>query len=1006
MNILALEQLHDLLVISAKQYPDKIAIVCQETTMSYRELMQAVDRTALQFIDRGCQPGDRIVLCLGNSLAAVIGFWAALKANCIIALINPNLPESKKSYIQQDSGATLYIDQPFALNNDSATVTLNLSTQDRQRADLASIIYTSGSTGEPKGVMLSHANMLAATNSLNAYLQYRHDDKILCVSPLSFDYGLYQMIMSCSVGATLYLVPDMTIPGLLLKMIAKEQITIVPGVPTLFSLLHQYSQFFRYSLAQVRMVTNTGAALGKNHIQMIKEIFLQARLFSMYGLTECKRCTYLPPEDIEHKPDSVGIAIPNTRIWIANEQDQPLAPYQVGQLVVEGETVMQGYWNKPEETAKKLKMGKLFTGDYGYLDEQGYFYFQGRLDEVIKYRGQKLSPREIESVLERLPGVIECAVIGEWHAEHLTLMAYLVVAKKTNFTETDVLAHCRQHLSAYQIPTKMFFIDHLPKTDNGKINKKLLQTPSTLNDLMLRTAQLYPLETAIWLNDQRYSYQSLMHDALALAGVLATSASPTCALFSSRSYVLYQAVVASLFSGKAYVPLNPRIPVARNAVMLTESLAKILIIDQAAHDQAQLLLRDVKEILTIVLPDTDEIPAWLQASKHRVYSQKDLAKYKLISPLPVQADSPAYLLFTSGSTGTPKGVAVSHRNMLSYYQAGRHVYQPTAQDRFAQLTELTFDLSMHDLFLAWGSGASIYCLPEKLYGGLNFYLGVAQFIKTHALTFWMSVPSTATIMHQSHLLKPDGFPSLRCTVFCGEALTNSLANYWQITAPNSKIFNLYGPTEATIGFTVHEWSDSDSSEIVSIGKPLPGQKVCVLDSEGDPCAPNVIGELYLSGSQVVEGYWHNSAMSSQKFIQRKNTDRCAEYWYRTGDLVMIEPNQSLRFVGRVDDQLQIRGCRVERLEIELELKKIAQTESVAILPWPIAKDGTLLGVTAFISNSLHSTENLLKTCKTYLPTYMIPAAIHHLEQLPLNSNGKVDYKNLQQQLLNSSVTAA
>lgn len=232
--------------------------------------------------------------------------------------------------------------------------------------DLASIIYTSGSTGEPKGVMLSHQNMMAATRSLVNYLEYHHDDTVMAVLPIAFDYGLYQIILAFFVGGTVVLESNNTPPPVVLRHIQQYRCTIMPGLSSLYSLLDIYASKGSFDLSSIRLVSNTGMALRKQHVSMIKRLFPTAKIFSMYGLTECKRCTYLPPDDLDRKPDSVGIAIPNTQIMVVDDNNQPCTAGEIGQLLIRGETVMQGYWRNSEATEKELAY-ILFMGIVVYI---------------------------------------------------------------------------------------------------------------------------------------------------------------------------------------------------------------------------------------------------------------------------------------------------------------------------------------------------------------------------------------------------------------------------------------------------------------------------------------------------------------------------------------------------------------------------------------------------------------------------------------------------------------
>jgi acyl-CoA synthetase (AMP-forming)/AMP-acid ligase II len=344
--------------------------------------------------------------------------------------------------------------------------------------DLAALIYTSGTNGEPKGVMLTHRNMLSAAASICQYLELEENDVVLDGLPMAFDYGLYQMLLSVRQGARLVLEPSFKLPIQVLKRAAGEMVTVFPGVPTIFALLTQLPDI-GILLSSVRAVTSTGSTLSVKLIEQLRVVFPNARIFSMYGLTECKRCTYLPPEDLERKPESIGIPIPNTELWLVDEHDHRLGPNKVGQLVIRGATVMRGYWNKPEETVRTLRPGPmpgeqvLYTGDYCRLDDEGYLYFIGRMDDIIKCCGEKVSPTEVESALLAVPGVKEVAVLGvpdEVLGE--AVEAVVVLEDGANLTETELRRECFSRLESFMVPKSIRFRPALPRSQNGKVYKK------------------------------------------------------------------------------------------------------------------------------------------------------------------------------------------------------------------------------------------------------------------------------------------------------------------------------------------------------------------------------------------------------------------------------------------------------------------------------------------------------------------------------------------------------
>jgi amino acid adenylation domain-containing protein len=513
--------LHDHLIDAARGSPDKVALVCKGARITYRELDERSTALARTLVAGGLERGDRVVVFADNTAETVTAFWGVLKADGVVSIVDPMTKVDKLAYLLGDCRARAlvtdaHLTHVFAeaarraphlaqiivsgeltprhretidglpgVTTWADAVAANGVAPPRRRnldIDLAAIIYTSGSTGEPKGVMLTHRNMLAACASISEYLRIGDDEVILGVLPLSFDYGLYQMIMAFAAGARLVLERSFAFPAQVLDVVVAERVTGFPGVPTIFAMLAGMKSLASYDFSAIRYVTNTAAALPVKHITMLRELFPAARIYSMYGLTECKRCTYLPPEDIGRKPESVGIAIPNTELWLVDEQDRKLGPNQVGQLVIRGATVMKGYWEKPVETAKKLRPGPipgeqvLYTGDLCRLDDEGYLYFVGRMDDIIKSRGEKVAPKEVEAALVAIPGVHEAAVIGV--ADELlgqAIKAFVVLAPGATLDAQTIRRECQARLVPFMVPKQIELVESLAKSANGKIDKKGLR---------------------------------------------------------------------------------------------------------------------------------------------------------------------------------------------------------------------------------------------------------------------------------------------------------------------------------------------------------------------------------------------------------------------------------------------------------------------------------------------------------------------------------------------------
>ena len=374
--------------------------------------------------------------------------------------------------------------QPATRNSNSASNlqprTLNID------LDLATIIYTSGSTGNPKGVMLTHLNMISAATSITTYLRNVPEDIIIDCLPLSFDYGLYQVLMAFKFGGTVILEKSFTYPYDVIKKMVRERVTGFPGVPTIFAILLQMKDLKNFDLRSLRYISNTAAALPVNHIRQIREAFPQATLYSMYGLTECKRVSYLPPEELDRRPDSVGRGMPNEEVWIVDGEGRRVGPGVVGELVVRGSNIMRGYWEDPETTDKVLKPGPLpgekilYTGDLFRMDEEGFLYFVGRKDDMIKTRGERVSPKEVENALHALDGVAEAAVIpvpDEILGQ--AIKAFVVLKKGYALGGKDLLRHCKKMLEEFAVPKYFDFRNSLPKNASGKIDKLTLKQEET-----------------------------------------------------------------------------------------------------------------------------------------------------------------------------------------------------------------------------------------------------------------------------------------------------------------------------------------------------------------------------------------------------------------------------------------------------------------------------------------------------------------------------------------------
>ncbi len=510
--------LHHALESSARRLPGKTALVSESERVTYAQLAGRVDQLARLLQARGVRRGDRVALLLDNCVELVVGVYATLRIGAAFMPVSAMSKSGKLAYLLENSGASALLTQESlrevwreALGRSGSGVHTCVVTgrpgreaepgdgrevrwpADGERADapgvepstidldLASIIYTSGSTGQPKGVMLTHLNMSSASDSVIEYLGTREDDVVQCALPLAFSYGLHHAIMTIRVGATLVIERSFVFPIKVIERMASERVTMFPGVPTMYAQLCDLEGIDRFDLSALRIVTNAGAGITKPGIDRLRAKLPHATLYSMYGLTECKRVTYLPPEQLDVRPMSVGRGMPNQEHWLVDEEGRRLPNGSTGELVVRGAHVMLGYWENPAETARALTPGPLpgehvlHTGDIFRTDEEGWLYYVARRDDIIKCGGEKVSPREVENAIDSLPGVRESAVVGVPDPRlGSAVKAFVVPAKGASLTERDVIRHCHKHLESFKAPRQVVFLEELPKTDSGKVLKKSL----------------------------------------------------------------------------------------------------------------------------------------------------------------------------------------------------------------------------------------------------------------------------------------------------------------------------------------------------------------------------------------------------------------------------------------------------------------------------------------------------------------------------------------------------
>ncbi|HWP45682.1 MAG TPA: acyl-CoA ligase (AMP-forming), exosortase A system-associated [Candidatus Limnocylindrales bacterium] len=514
--------IHHMPRTSAQRLPEKEALVHGDQRLTYAEVMKRLAGLAYGLRSAGLQRGDRIGIYLDPSVPQALSIFGISYGGGVFVPINSLLFPDQVAHIAKDCQMKGLITSPTKLNSLSPVLReiksleflvitgegeipdvplpvhrfeefCRLTPPQNWREvgiekDLVAILYTSGSTGKPKGVMLNHAQIMAGSSIVSTYLKITEADRILCVLPFSFDAGLNQIMTAFQQGGTAVLI-NFTFAREVVQMLLKERITGLAGVPTFWSLMVQpNSSLQKHQFPHLRYITNTGGAMPQSVLAILRQALPTTQIFLMYGLTEAFRSTYLPPEELDRRPTSMGKAIPNTEILVINEQGQLCKPGEVGELVHRGPTVSMGYWGQPELTAKVLRPHPLlppelgdsekvcYSGDLVKMDEEGFLYFVGRRDTMIKSSGFRISPTEVEEVLFQSGKLRGAAVIGiPDEILGQSIKAFVVPKEGVTLNVEELLAFCAEKMPRHMIPKTVEILPELPKTPSGKVDYPALR---------------------------------------------------------------------------------------------------------------------------------------------------------------------------------------------------------------------------------------------------------------------------------------------------------------------------------------------------------------------------------------------------------------------------------------------------------------------------------------------------------------------------------------------------
>jgi amino acid adenylation domain-containing protein len=499
-----------------------------------------------------------------------------------------------------------------------------------------------------------------------------------------------------------------------------------------------------------------------------------------------------------------------------------------------------------------------------------------------------------------------------------------------------------------------------------------------------RNAEERPDAVALHVEGRSLTYGELRTSAQRVAAWLGRTAKGPVgrvAIFARRSLETYLGILGTCWAGGTYVPINPTLPEARLAQMLEAVDPRAIIVDRR---HLPLLTPRLRASALVLAPCLSPIPTGERASGSDELPPHDPRD----APRPVPPEHVGYIEFTSGTTGVPKGVVVPVSAVAAFLEATRDLFAVGPGDRTAGLSEITFDISVFDMFFTWDRGAALHVVPAAQ------AMAPLAYLREQEITVLFGVPSVARMLSRMNLLRPGALPSMRVSIFAGEPLPMTLAESWSAAAPASVVENFYGPTEAAVSCSHQRFDRGGETPsmrgIVSIGHAFPGTKLLVLDGERRATPPGTPGELAIAGAQLALGYHGDAEQTARKFIQLDN-DR----WYLTGDQAVTDSDGRLFYLGRLDNQVKVRGHRVELEEVEAHLRAISGVEAVAVVAWPV-RDGSADGLLAFLAGDLDDRVGELRSAlRARLPPHMVPTALHIVDNLPLTPNGKIDRRALQ-----------
>lgn len=485
---------------NSKELKNKTAIFHMQNTIIYSELVSLILKISHKLDSLDLKSDEKIIIVSDNSFFFIAAYFGIIASGRVVVPLHPDLSKDDFKYVIESCEVRCSfihgkywkrikryeVTTEIIFTDSGIENTINIFNLDNEEApikevndknDLAVIIFTSGSTGRPKGVMLTHYNLKYNTNSIIKYLELQSSDRVMVVLPFSYCFGTSLLHTHLKVGGQVVINNMFMFPGKVLNEINEKKCTVFAGVPSVYSILLRRSPLKRKKFPTLRLVQQAGGKLTNPFILELKETLPTTKIYIMYGQTEATaRLSYLPPDLLVSKLGSIGKGIPGTTVEVLNKEGKPVNPGEIGEVVASGGNIMKGYWKDPDATAKVLKKGKLFTGDIGTVDDEGYIILTDRVKEIIKVGGYRVGPKEIENYISIIEDVVEVAIIGipdELLGEGIK--AFISITQESELTEKDIISYCKKHFPIHKVPKEIEFMSTLPKNTSRKIDKVLLK---------------------------------------------------------------------------------------------------------------------------------------------------------------------------------------------------------------------------------------------------------------------------------------------------------------------------------------------------------------------------------------------------------------------------------------------------------------------------------------------------------------------------------------------------